>query len=484
MENLKKLQKMQAYSGGWPWFDGMQENRYITQDIVTGLGHLDHLGVKNIREDKDTWNMVMKAIGYLDGEIVNDYNDIKKYFPKKMDEDHLWSTQIQYLYARSYFLKDIPLKDNGDIKTAFQYYEGQAEKYWLQNDLHMQGMIALALHRVGNKNVPAAILKSLSEKAIHSVEMGMYWVTEDGYEWYQAPIETQSLLIEAYTDISQDNKPVDEMKVWLLKQKQTQDWKTGSATAEACYALLLRGTDLLSEQPEVKIGLGKETIEPNKLTDTKVEAGTGYFQVYRDSKEISPEMGNVTVSKSNEGVAWGALYWQYFEDLDKITPHQTPLKIEKKLFIERVTPSGKVLEPITNYLPAGRQANSGITNSAKGSEGTLKVGDKVIVRIILSVDRNLEFVHMKDMRASAFEPPTSEQMSGYQYRDGLGYYQSTTDVATNYFFDYLPKGTWVFEYPLFVNAAGEFSNGITTAQCMYAPEFGAHSEGLRVSVGY
>jgi hypothetical protein len=110
------------------------------------------------------------------------------------------------------------------------------------------------------------------------------------------------------------------------------------------------------------------------------------------------------------------------------------------------------------------------------------VGDKIVVRIVLTVDRNLEFVHLKDMRASAFEPLTSEQMSGYRYQDGLGYYQSTTDVATNFFFDYLPKGTWVFEYPLLVNAAGEYSNGITTIQCMYAPEFAAHSEGTRVEV--
>jgi 5-hydroxyisourate hydrolase-like protein (transthyretin family) len=463
-QNLKKLQKMQVSSGGWPWFDGMPENRYITQEIVTGLGHMDHLGITNIRDDKDTWNMLNRAIGYLDNELVKDYNDIKEYYPDKMDLDHLGTIQIQYLYARSYYLSDIPLKGNNDRKTAFRYFQQQAERYWLQNDLYCQGMIGLALNRLGNMTVPAAILKSLSEKALHSPEMGMYWATQGGYEWYQAPVETQALLIEAYEEITADQKPVDEMKIWLLKQKQTQDWKTGCATAEACYALLLRGTDLLAEDPGVKINLGNEVIDPQKLTDTKVEAGTGYFQVNRDGKEIRPEMGNVTISKSNEGVAWGALYWQYFEDLDKITAHATPLKLEKKLFIERVTPTGNVLQPIMK-------------------DRGLKIGDKIIVRIILSVDRNLEFVHMKDMRASAFEPLTSEQMSGYRYQDGLGYYQSTSDMSTNFFFETLPKGTWVFEYPLVVNAAGEYSNGITTVQCMYAPEFGAHSEGIRVKVG-
>ena len=482
-QNLGKLRQMQSPSGGWPWFEGMPENRYISQEIVSGLGHLDHLGIKSLRNDKDSWSMLTRAIGYLDGEMIKDYNDIKRYYPKTMDEDHLGNTQIQYLYVRSYYLADIPLKDNKELNTAFQYFQLQAEKFWIHSDLFCQGMIGLALNRSGNKTVPTAILKSLSEKALHSKEFGMYWASQNSYEWYQAPIETQALLMEAYDELASDRNSVEEMKVWLLKQKQTQDWKTGRATAEACYALLLRGTDQLTEKSEVKIDLGNEHIQPEKLADTKVEAGTGYFQIFRNGREITPEMGNVRITKSNEGVAWGALYWQYFEDLDKITPHQTPLKVEKKLFIERVTPAGKVLVPITNYLPAGRQANLRITKGQKDSHEDIKIGDKVIVRIILSVDRNLEFVHMKDMRASAFEPPTSEQMSGYHFQDGLGYYQSTTDAATNFFFDYLPRGTWVFEYPLIVNAAGDYSNGITNVQCMYAPEFGAHSEGFRVSVG-
>ena len=190
-------------------------------------------------------------------------------------------------------------------------------------------------------------------------------------------------------------------------------------------------------------------------------------------------MGKVSVTKSSDGVAWGALYWQYFENLDKITPASTPLKLEKKLFLERITPNGPVLDPVEN-------------------QQVLRVGDKLKVRIVLTVDRNLEFVHMKDMRASSFEPylvasanatvglrqasRTSDALSGYRYQDGLGYYQSTTDLATNFFFDYLPKGTYVFEYPLKVNAAGDYSNGITSIQCMYAPEFAAHSEGIRVIV--
>jgi len=482
-QNLKMLQKLQKESGAWPWFEGMQESRYITQDIVTGLGHLDHLGAKNIREDKATWDMVAKAIRYLDGELARDYEWIKKHDAGKMGENHLGSTQVQYLYARSYFIKDLPVNsplNDKSAQEAFNFYTKQAEKYWMKNDLYLQGMIGLALNRLGNKEIPALILKSFSEKALHSPEMGMYWAINSGYEWYQAPVESQALMIEAFDEIAADRKSVNEMKIWLLKQKQTQDWKTGKATVEACYALLLRGTDLLASSPDVKISLGQTKIDSRKLIDTKTEAGTGYFQVSWDGSEILPEMGKISISKPDEGIAWGALYWQYFEDLDKITPHQTPMKIEKKLFLEQNTPSGPVLKEI------GTSLNGAILS---GDYSQLKKGDRLKVRIILSVDRSLEFVHLKDMRASGFEPVISSAskdgggaVSGYRYQGGLGYYQSTTDAATNFFFDYLPKGTWVFEYPLLVNAAGDYSNGITTIQCTYAPEFAAHSEGIRVKV--
>ena len=167
-------------------------------------------------------------------------------------------------------------------------------------------------------------------------------------------------------------------------------------------------------------------------------------------------MGNITVTKGAAGVAWGALYWQYFEQLDKITPHETPLKLVKKLFLKQNTDRGPKIAPVTDETP-------------------LKLGDKIKVRIELRVDRDMEYVHMKDMRASGFEP--LNVFSGYRWQDGLGYYESTRDAATNFFFGSLNKGTFVFEYPLVVTHTGDFSNGITTIQCMYAPEFTSHSGG-------
>lgn len=456
---LLKLQKKQVANGAWSWFEGMPDDRYITQYIVEGFGHLDHLGIKSVRDDEKTWNMVKHAVQYLDDRIKDDYNRLIE-MKVDLSKNQLSSTQIQYLYARSYF-KDIPVAS--DSKKAFDYFKDQCKKFWLGNGEYLQGMIALALHRYDDKATPSDILKSLKENSQYSDELGMYWKNNTGgYYWTQAPVETQALLIEAFDEVTNDQKAVDDMKVWLLKQKQTQDWKTTKATAEACYALLLKGTNWLAESSLVEINMGGKKINPAEMPDVKVEAGTGYFKTSWSGSDIKPEMATVKVENKNDVVAWGALYWQYFEQLDKITPHQTPLNLKKELFLEKPSSTGPVISPIT-------------------TQTILKPGDRIKVRIELRVDRDMEYVMMKDMRAAGFEP--EQVLSQYKWQDGLGYYETTRDASVNFFFSYLQKGTYVFEYPLRVSHNGDFSNGITEIQCMYAPEFAAHSEGIRVKVG-
>lgn len=468
---LRKLQKMQVSNGGWAWFKGGKESRYITQHIVTGMGHLDNLGVKNVREDDKTWRMVKSAISYLDIRITEDFIDIKKYDEDWEKNKHLSNIHIQYLYARTFF-NDLNMSKA--TKEAYNYFLKQSKKYWLDFNNYTQGMIALANFRDPSPktgiHVENEIMASLKERAIKHDELGMYWkgMMDGGYYWYQAPIETQALMIEAFQTVAQDQETVEELKVWLLKQKQISDWKTTKATAEACYALLLNGTDLLANDDLVDVKVGNYKIDysgkPTSdqfVKSVKADPGTGYFKTKWGGGEVTSDMGKVVVSKKQDGVAWGALYWQYFENLDKITPHETPLKLEKKLFKEINSDNGKKLDPISE-------------------KNVLEVGDKVVVRIVLRVDRRMEYVHMKDMRASGFEP--INVLSRYKWQDGLGYYESTKDASTNFFFDVLPRGTYVFEYPLRVAQIGDFSNGITSIQCMYAPEFASHSEGIRVKV--
>jgi hypothetical protein len=403
--------------------------------------------------------MISNAIDFLDRTIREDYEELKDRAKKKqlkLEDNNISYIQFHYLYARSYF-KDILV--NKTNKEAFDYYYGQARKYWLDSNLYTEGMACLALHRFGDPSTPATMIKSFTERALTSEETGMYWKTTRGYFWYQAPIETQSLMIEVYDEVANDHDKVEAMKIWLLKQKQTQDWKTTKATVEACYALLRRGTDLLSNTKLVEIKVGDQRLDPEKTTD-KVEAGTGYFKTSWSAGEIKRNMSTIEVSKSDEGVAWGAAYWQYFEQLDKITPAETPLKVKKELYVVQNTASGPVISPI--------------------SAQPLHVGDLVRVRIEIRVDRAMEYVHLKDMRAAAFEPMST--LSGHKFQDGLYYYESPRDLATNFFMGYLPKGTYVFEYDLRVAQRGDFSNGLATIQCMYAPEFSSHSAGIRVKV--
>ena len=454
---IKKLENNQMPSGGWSWFNGGRENRYITQHIITGFGHLNKLDVTLSSIQK---SIIQKAIKYLDAEFVKAYKDIRKY-DKDVDlsKDHLSYTQLHYLYMRSFY-PDI--KKSKQVETIIEYYQTQIQKYWLSRSLYSKGLMALVAHRSKDFKTASKILRSLKETSIVSDELGMYWKTNtNSWYWYQAPIETQALLIEAFGEIENDTETIDNLKIWLLKNKQTNKWKTTKATTEAVYALLLQGSNWLSVTNMVNVVIGGQTIAPSKLKNVKVEAGTGYYKTAWNTTEIKPEMGEVKLTKKGKGIAWGSLYWQYFEDLDKITSAETPLQLKKKLFLKSNTDRGEEISEITK-------------------ESNLKIGDLVRVRIELKSDRNMEFLHMKDMRASGLEPVNV--ISKYKWQDGLGYYESTKDASTNFFFDYLPKGVYVFEYDLRINNAGDMSNGITTIQSMYAPEFSSHSKGVRIKV--
>src|SRR5690606_14813787 len=394
-QNLAKLAEMQLSDGSFPWFRGMTSNRYITQYIATGIARLQHLSVEAAASETAK-QILAQAVDYLDRQVKADHDRLLKE-EVDLSEQHLGYTHVHYLYMRS-LLVDLPI--HPDNRPAYDYFLGQATTFWNAFNPYLKGQLALALHRASKTEPTAAIMASLRETAVHNDELGMYWKTmPHGYWWYEAPIEAQALLIETFAEVASDQKAVDDLKVWLIKQKQTQHWNTTKATADAIYALLLQGSDWLVNEPEVTITVGKETIQS---TEVETEAGTGYFKKRFDGDAVTADMGNITVKVAkaeNEGVAWGAVYWQYFEDLDKITGAETPLSLHKQLYIQRNTDRGPVLEEINTNNP-------------------LQVGDKVTVRIELRVDRDMEYVHLKDMRAACFEP--INVLSGYRYQGGLG----------------------------------------------------------------
>lgn len=457
---LKKLLDRQLGDGGFAWFNGGRSNWYVTQYLIETLGHMDKLGVKDIRAQGNVRNMLTRALAYCDAEFLKYYNEVQERIAKKQvkpEDNHLSNIIIHYLYSRTFFM-DFPMST--EIRKATDFFLAQEEKYWMKQNDYSQGMIALTMHRNLNKKAAALITQSLNERTLYNEELGRYLKTPRGYFWYQAPIETHTMLMEVFAEIHpNDNKFISELRRWLLKQKQTTHWPTTKSTANAVYALLMTGDNWLEQQAPVQIQISGKNWDADAHSPV---AGSGYVKTKLSPTEFTGANPSVKLNNPNSQPAWGAIYWQYFQDMDKITSfEETPLTLRKQVFKKVSTAKGPVLTEI-------KEGNA------------LQVGDVLTIRIELKVDRQMEFLHMKDMRASGLEP--METLSSYRWKGGLGYYQSIKDTGVDFFFDFISPGTYIFEYDLRAFHSGSGSNGITTIQCMYAPEFTSHSKSIRIDI--
>jgi hypothetical protein len=452
--SLKKLAEQQLPQGGWGWWSGMQPSRYITQHIVGGFGHLQQLDALDLDPDSEARRMIGRAIDWLDKEVEREHQ--RRLRGTKSDSlPDPSSEDIHYLYARSHFPQHALERKKGSVAT---FMLERAQRHWLRYGLQEQAMIAIVLHRMVDEEASQLITTSLAQRATMSEELGMHWKDfRAGFSWDAFPTETHALMIEAFELVARDKEKVNALRQYLLKLKQTTDWKTTKATADACYALLLTGDDWLEPKTASVIKLGADEVRA-----AKSEAGTGYFERSWKGEEVKPAMGRVSLTTASDGVQWGALHWQYFEQMDKVKPHESPLSLKRNAMLREQTDAGERLVELDKTR-------------------VLKPGDRLTVRVELRTDRWLDFVHLKDLRAAGLEPV--DALSGYDWKGGLGYYRSIRDAAMHFFFDRISPGTYLFEYELKVTHAGEFSNGLTTAMCMYAPEFSSHSEGLRVKVG-
>lgn len=453
---IDKLAELQTSSGGWSWFKGFYPSRSITQYILYGFNQLKEL--KAVEFTNDIIAMQTKAVSYIDTEAVRNFEELKKYNKNWRKIESISVFDLEYLYVRSSYSQPMDAK----TKEMFDFYTSVVEKNWTRFDLYGRSLIAVLMHRNGKENIVQNILKSYREHATVSEEMGMFWANNRARVFMsQSATSVHTFIMDAFRIGGAKSDEMDNMKRWLLKQKQTQLWESTHATMDAVYALLSTGSDWFSSENKTTITVADKRIEP-----AKQELGTGYFKESWHKTEIVPQMGKVKIENRGNAPAWGALYWQYYEDLDKISKTDASLDVEKLLFVEKPDASGAKLNPITEDSP-------------------LKVGDKVVVRLTVRADRDFEFVHLKDMRAASFEPVQthgSASLSGVKWQGGTIYYQTSKDASTNFYFDVLPRGTYVFEYAVFVNRTGDYSNGITTIQCMYAPEFTSHTAGVRVKV--
>lgn len=448
---IEKLNKLQTYQGGWSWFEGMRPNVGITHYILYGFNQLNTLGID---DNSEITLMQSKAIKYIDDEALLRFERMKKFNKDWKKITSISSVDLEYLYVRILY----PNFDMTDaVKDMVEFYTRVISSNWTKYDLYERSLISIIMNQKGNNKIEQDIIKSYREHSTVNEEMGMYWANNRSTVFMsQSAVAVHTFIMKAFTKAGATPKEMDEMKRWLLKQKQTQLWESTHATLDAVYALLSTGSDWFGTDGETNIVMGGKTVD-----SADKEIGTGYIKTSWSNTEIKPEMGNIDVSHKGNSPAWGSLYLQYFEELDKIESASDVLNVNKQLFVEHTDSEGKKLFKIN-------------------AEDTLKIGDRVVMRLTIRTDRDMEFVHLKDMRSSCFEPV--EQLSGIRWDGKVTYYSSPGDASTNYYFDTLPRGTYVLEYQVVVNREGEYSNGITTIQSMYAPEFSSHTAGVRINV--
>ena len=437
--SVEKLGELQNADGAWSWYKGMQGSRYVTTQVMEMLVRLNALTHQDA--DSRMQPMIQKGFEYLGKQAAEEYKSMKEAEKKGAVGIRPSEQVLRYLYICA-----LDGKAPVDEKVN-RYFIDKLSGEGKELTIYGKALGAIILQQAGKVAEARLFMQSLMEYSVVTDEMGRYFDTPKArYSWFSYKIPTEVAAMEAIQRITKDTKAIDEMKRWLLKQKQTQTWETPIATADAVYALMATGaSDLLANTGGVEITLGKEMIR------TPVDDAIGYIKktVIGDVMNIK----KVRVDKEGTGMGWGAVYAQYLESMDQIGEQGNGLSVSRQLY----------------------KGDEALNESAP-----LKVGDKITVRLTVKADRDMDFVQIKDDRAACMEP--LQAVSGFRWSNGLGYYQATKDASTQFFIDQMRKGTYVIEYQVYVNRTGEYQTGIATVQSAYAPEFGGHTGGYRVMV--
>ena len=437
--SVEKLRELQNGDGAWSWYKGMQGSRYVTTQVMEMLVRLNALTPQDA--DSRMQPMIQKGFEYLGKQAAEEYKSMKEAEKKGAVGIRPSEQVLRYLYICA-----LDGKAPVDEKVN-RYFIDKLSGEGKELTIYGKALGAIILQQAGKVAEAKLFMQSLMEYSVVTDEMGRYFDTPKArYSWFSYKIPTEVAAMEAIQRITKDTKAIDEMKRWLLKQKQTQTWETPIATADAVYVLMATGTsDLLANTGGVEITLGKEVIR------TSADDAIGYIK-----KTMSGDVMNIKkirVDKEGAGMGWGAVYAQYLESMDQISGQGNGLSVSRQLY----------------------KGDEALNESAP-----LKVGDKITVRLTVKADRDMDFVQIKDDRAACMEP--LQAVSGFRWSNGLGYYQATKDASTQFFIDQMRKGTYVIEYQVYVNRTGEYQAGIATVQSAYAPEFGGHTGGYRVMV--
>lgn len=456
MASLLKLKELQGEDGAWSWFGGMSGNRYVTGYITGLLVRLSLLTDKALPEEAAM--MKAKAFDYLNKEALKEYRAIRKAEKNGTKITVLSDATMEYMYLVS--LGSVKL--SGEYAKAFGYFLAKLGRNLESGTMIRKAQTAVILQKAGHKTEADEFIASIKEHLVQTDEMGAHFAFHaNPYTWGMMPVPAHVAVMEALREAGGNDALVEEMKLWLLKQKQTTSWDSPVATADAVYALLCQGSDLLESKGDVRITLGDKVLETFSPAKTTVP-GLGYVKEVFAQGSPEVKAKSVTVEKRDAGIAWGAVYAQFLSPISDVKQQGGALNIEKKLFVERISADGqKSLQPLTEVAQ-------------------LFVGDKIVSRLTVRLDRAMDFVQLKDQRGACFEPENS--LSGYRWNNGVGYYAEVEDAGTNFFFDHLGKGVYVLEHSYRVARGGTYETGLATVQCAYAPEYASHSAGGTVII--
>ena len=451
---LTRLQELQNASGAWSWYKGMTGSRYVTAYIAELNARLAMLTGEKLTGT--ALSLQQNAFTYLHQSALDEYKEILKAQKEGVKFTGVSGSILQYLYLIAISGEQVPATN----KAAYTYYLSKVGELLTSPSMDTKAIAAIVLDKAGRKKEAQEFVASLKEFLTKTDEQGMFFAfNENPYTWGGMQMQAHVDVMEALEAIGGNSDTVEEMKLWLLKQKQTQQWNSPVATADAVFALLMKGVNLLDNQGDVRIVIANEVLETVAPSKTTVP-GLGYIKRSFTQKSVV-DARKIEVEKRNPGIAWGAVYAEFESPISDVKQQGGELNVEKQLYVERMVNNVPQLQPIT-------------------VKTVLQIGDKVVSRLSIRVDRPMDFVQLKDQRGACFEPIGS--ISGYRWNNGLGYYVDIKDASTNFFFDHLGKGVYVLEYSYRVSRAGTYETGLATMQCAYAPEYASHSASMTVAV--
>ena len=437
---VEKLKKLQNADGSFSWWKGMKGSRYMTTSVAEMMVRLNAIaGVQ-----KSTARMLTSALNYLSLQTAREVREMKKQEEKKQKVSPS-EQALHYLYILS--MDGRKMKQNLEQDKA--YLLDKMSKMTGDFSIYGKARAAVVLARNSKQNAAyrekaGEYLQSVNEYAVYREEMGRYYDTRKAlYSWRNYKIPTQVSVIEAMQMLKpNDKQTIEELQRWLLMSKRTQVWDTPVNTVDAVYAFMKGNESNWNRKAENAVLKLDGKLLPMPQDSTTL----GYVKTEKTGKA-----SKLSIDKKSDYTSWGAVYAEFKQPVSEIGSMESGIKVRRVI------------------VPA--------ESEGKG-KAQAKVGEKVKVTLIITADRDYDFVQITDKRAACLEPVN--QLSGYQW--GIGCYVSPRDHATNFYFDRLSKGKHIVEMEYYVDRKGDYQSGTCTAECTYSPEFGGRTEAYELKV--